>query len=108
MGDVGTTIWKSWPETIGIFLLVIGVIVALSIQSAWINYVVICLGGLIFGRVIFTKKGKQPLFPFFLIVIAFLIGYLIGSIMFNKVYITALFIITTIISYQFHKKGYIP
>ena len=108
MADIGTMVWKDWPEVMGLLLLLVGFAVALSIQSVWLNYIIIILAGLMAGRVIFKKKGNQPLFPFILIIIIFLVGYLLGSFAFNRVLILFVFLISTYISYKIHKKGYIP
>ena len=107
MADIGTILWKQWAETFFIILLLLGFVVSLSIQSAILNYVVIFCAGLMTGRTIFKKKGKQPLFPFFLIIIGFLLGYTLGSFAFSKKIIIFLFIVGSIISYYIHKKEYI-
>ena len=107
MGDIGISVWKSWPEIIGLLLLIIGFVVALSISSIWISYTIIFLAGLLAGRVIYKKKGNQPLFPFMLIIIIFLVGYLLGSFMFNRVLLLVTFIISIVLSYKIHKEKYI-
>ncbi len=105
---VGETLWKAWAEVFFIILLVVGFLISLSIQSTALNYTVIFCAGLMIGRTIFMKKGKQPLFPFFLIIIGFLFGYTLGSVIVNRKIVALLFIIGGVISYYLHKKGYIP
>ncbi len=102
------TLWKAWAEVLFICLLVVGFIIALFIQSPVLNYLVIFAVGLMAGRLIFMKKGKQPLFPFFLIILGFLLGYALGSVIVNRTWVTILFVLGAIVSYYLHKKEYIP
>ena len=108
MTDMSTLVWKDWPEVLGGLLLLIGFAVALSINSVWLNYAIIIIAGLMAGRVLFKKRGNQPLFPVILIIIIFLVGYLLGSFAFNRVFILIIFLISAYASYKIHKKGYIP
>ncbi|MBW2978115.1 hypothetical protein KY331_04685 [Candidatus Woesearchaeota archaeon] len=107
MVDIGTVLWKQWAEVFFIILLLIGFLIAVSIKSAAMNYVVIFLGGLMAGRLLYEKKGKQPIFAFFLIIVGFLFGYMLGSFAVNKKLIVIFFIAGTLASYYIHKKGYI-
>jgi len=108
MAITGLSVWKSWPEMLFFVLLVIGFIVAVSMQNASFIYIVIFIAGLFAGRYYFTKIGKQPLFPFFLILIGFLVGYMIGSFVANRKVVIFLFFLGWVISHIAHKKGYIP
>ena len=105
---LGETIWKAWAEVFFIILLLIGFFIALSIESPALNYIVISCAGLMVGRTIFMRKGKQPLFRFFFIIIGFLFGYTLGSVIVNRKIVALLFIIGGIISYYLHKKEYLP
>ena len=107
MADIGESFWKQWGEIFFVILLIVGFLVAISIKIPLLAYIIIFCTGLMAGRIIFQKFGKRPLFPFFLIIIGFLFGYLLGSFNFNKIVITILFVIGVIFSYYIHKKGYI-
>lgn len=107
MVDIGTVLWKQWVEVFFIILLMVGFLIAISIRSAAINYIVIFLAGMMAGRLFYEKLGKQPIFAFFLIIVGFLLGYMLGSFMVNKKLIVFFFIAGTLISYYTHKKGYI-
>ena len=65
--------------------------------------------GLMAGRLVGLKVKKQPIVPYVLIVIGFLIGFLLGTftIKVSRILLIILFIIGGIISYYIHKKGYI-
>lgn len=103
-----STVMKDWPELIGLLFLLLAFAFAISIQNLWMNYTIILLAGLMAGRVIFNKRGHQPLFPFILIIIIFLVGYLLGSIRFNRIPIFLIFVVATWGSYRLHKEGYLP
>ena len=104
---IGDIFWKQWAEAFFVLVLLLGFLVSISIKSAILIYVVIFCAGLWSGRAIFKKLGRQPVFPFFLIIIGFLVGYLLGSFTFNKKLIIFMFILGALISYYIHKKGYI-
>jgi hypothetical protein len=107
MADIGTVMWKQWAEVFFVILLMVGFLIAISIRSAAMNYVVIFLAGMMTGRLIYEKKGKQPIFAFFLIIIGFLFGYMLGSFGVNRKIIVVFFVAGSITSYYLHKKGYI-
>lgn len=104
---VGETIWKSWAEIFFLVLLLIGFILSISVNSALLTYFVILLAGLLAGRYYFLRVGKQPLFPFFLIIIGFLVGYIIGTFVANRLVVAVLFFIGWLVSHIVHKKGYL-
>jgi uncharacterized membrane protein YfcA len=102
--------WKNWAEVCFVVLLLIGFFVSIAMPNPWINYFIIFLAGLLAGRWIYKKKGRQPLFPFFLIIVGFLFGYMLGAYPLARVnakVIAILFIVGVIIGYYIHKKGYI-
>ena len=107
---IDITMWKNWAEVFFVVLLLIGFFVSIALPNPWINYLIIFLAGILSGRWIYMKKGKQPLFPFFLIIVGFLFGYMLGaypSDIINAKIIAMLFILGGIIGYYIHKKGYI-
>jgi len=103
----GEFLWKNWAEVVAFMFLIIGFLVAISLESAAFVYIVIFLSGVLAGRYYFSKIRKQPLFPFFLIIIGLLIGYVIGSFNANRVIVVLLFFSGWVASHYIHKKGYI-
>ena len=92
---------------LGIFiLLILGFIFSLAAPSAVISYVIIFLCGFMAGRLLYERKNRLQ-FPYYLMVIGFLAGYLIGGYYYNKKVILTLFVIAIIISYYLHDKGII-
>ena len=100
----GEIIWKDWAEVLGLILLLFGFIFSISMNSALFVYIVIFLSGLLAGRYYFLRIGRQPLFPFFLIIIGFLLGYVLGSFAANRKLVIFLFFFAWIISHVAHKK----
>lgn len=104
---IGKTLWEKWAETVFIILLLIGFALAITIQSIFLKYLIMFLIGMMVGRFIYEKKGKQPLFPFVMTIFGLLVGYMIGAYGANRKGLALLFIIGSVLSYYIHKKGYI-
>ncbi len=98
--------FKSWAEFLFFVLMVIGFAVALLAPSAVISYIVVFLSGMIGGRLLYERK-KKLVFPYYLILIGFLIGYLIGTYYGSREVVIILFILGILFSYHLHNKGYI-
>lgn len=105
----GEFYWRNWAEVFIIILIMVGFLLSISIRSAGISYFIVFVAGLMAGRVIAKRVGRQPLFPYFLIIIGFLLGYLSGALAFeiNKKALILLFAAGGAISFYVHKKGYI-
>ena len=105
----GEMFWINWAEMFFVLLIIIGFIISITIRNSFLSYIVIICAGLMGGRLIAKKIKKQPLFPYFLIVLGFLVGFLLGSftIEINRILLIVLFVIGGIASYYIHKKGYI-
>ena len=104
----GEPIFKSWAEIFALVVLIMGFLFSIFLSNIYFTYIVICIAGLFAGRYYFLRIGHQPLFPFFLIIIGFLVGYLLGSFAANRYLIIILFFTAWAISHYAHKKGYIP
>lgn len=94
-----------WPELIAFFLLLIGFVLAIG-TSVVLNYVLISLAGLVFGRAL-VRWRKHHRFPTLLIVLGFLAGFLLGAFHTNRKLIVLLFVACILISYHLHKLGWI-
>jgi hypothetical protein len=93
----------NWPEIFFFVVLVIGFIISITLQSAVIIYTTILLSGIMAGRLIFEREQKMK-FPYFLIIIGFLIGYLIGVQYGERKVMIVLFVIGGFMGYYFRKK----
>jgi hypothetical protein len=98
--------FKSWVEFFFFLLMVVGFIVSLASPSAVISYLVVFLSGMIGGRLLYERKKKLT-FPYYVILIGFLIGYLVGVIYGSRRIVIILFILGVLFSYHLHNKGYI-
>ena len=107
----GETVWQRWAELTGLFVLVMGFFLSISMDSRILAYLVIFLAGFLAGRFYFLRIGRQPLFPFFLIIMGFLLGYVIGIPIrtgADMAFVIMLFFIGWIVSHILHKKNLIP
>ena len=94
---------KNWMEFFFLVLMIIGVLIALSAPSAVISYLIIFLSGMFAGRLIYERKNKIQ-FPYIMIIIGFVIGYLIGVYYGSRRIVIALFVIGAILSYKLYEK----
>jgi len=76
MNKKGINFLDSWAEFFFLVMLIIGFVVSVAIGSAFFSYVVIFLFGGMAGRFLNYRKIA---FPFYLVVVGLLIGYVIGS-----------------------------
>lgn len=104
---IGEFYWKNWAEVFFVLLLLIGFLASITVRNVAVGYIIILCAGLMAGRVFAQTVKRQPLFPYFLIILGFLIGYLLGAYYLNKKIIILLFVIGIILSYIIHKKGWI-
>ena len=100
--------FKSWAEFFFFVIMLLGFVVALSATSfsAVISYIVVFLSGMIGGRLLYERK-KKLVFPYYIILIGFLIGYVIGTYYGSRKVVIILFILGVLFSYHLHNKGYI-
>jgi uncharacterized membrane protein AbrB (regulator of aidB expression) len=97
---------KNWAELFFFILLVIGFIFSLLTPSAVLSYALIFTAGMMGGRLMYERKNKLQ-FPYYLMIVGFLIGYLIGAYYGNRNVMIILFIIGGLLSYYLHDTGII-
>ena len=95
--------FKNWAEFFFFVVMIIGIIVAISVPSAVIGYLVIFISGIMAGRIIYWRKHSMY-FAYFLIIIGFLIGFLIGSYYGNRKIIFILFVLGAFLGYYLYSK----
>lgn len=83
--------------------MVIGLLIALASPSAAISYVIALISGIFAGRLIYEKK-ESIRFPYLLIIIGFIIGYLTGVYYGSRRIVIALFVIGAILSHKLYSK----
>jgi len=94
---------KSWAEFFFIVVLVIGFLISVRMGSAVMSYFTITLCGMMAGRIAYEQKNKIKM-PYYIIMIGFLIGYLLGSFYGHTIVIVILFLLGAILSYNLHDK----
>lgn len=98
----GISFLDKWAEFFFMVLLIVGFIVSISIGSAFFSYIVIFFFGAMAGRFLNYRK---MFFPFYLVVVGLLIGYILGSRYGNWRVNLFCFIAGTAISWYLHGKG---
>jgi len=100
------TFFKDWGEFMFFVLLVIGFILSLAAPSAVISYIMVFILGIMSGRLLYDRKNKL-VFPYFLIITGFILGYILGAYFGNKITILTLYLIGIFVGYQIYDKGII-
>ena len=97
-----------WAEIFTVILLIIGFLLAVLIRNPSSNYLIITMCGLAIGRTLF-KHRRAGVFPFYLISLGFIVGYVIGSFFSEAktLVIIVLFLFSAVLSYYIHRNGYI-
>ena len=74
-----------WVEIISLFVLVLGLIFALStIGSAFMAYLIIFLWGMFFGRVWYRFRNSFR-FTWGVVIFGFLLGFILGSMNYGSI-----------------------
>ena len=95
---------SKWMEFFFLVLAAIGLVFALIVPSAIIGYALVLSSGYFAGRVLYQRQNNI-VFPFYVIVAGFLIGYLIGIQYGNRITAAVVYIGGAVLSYQLHSKG---
>jgi 4-hydroxybenzoate polyprenyltransferase len=97
---------EDWVEWLALVFLLLGFLISLMTSSFLLNIIVIILSGLIVGRSFYIIKHSSGVFPFIVVTLGFLLGYLVGGFVhgYSKLAIIILFLISAIVSYQLHRR----
>lgn len=96
----------NWVEIWVVLLIVIGFLISLTIESLIFNIIVIFLAGFMGGVLLFEKNKRKFLFPYILIIIGFLFGFMLGTFTHRKI-IAFTFVAGVLIGYYIYEKGYL-
>lgn len=94
-----------WAELTALFFVVMGFMLSALLRTPAISYLAVLLSGFLAGGIYFNERYKQPIFPFILIILGFLVGYVTGSFWTNRFWTIIFFVIGAFISYYLHRKG---
>ena len=95
---------EQWVETFALFFIVLGFVLSILIKNTNLIYLTSLIAGFVAGRVFYLKRFKEPIFPFVIIIIGFLVGYVIGSFSASRVVNLILFALSFAGSYYLHMK----
>lgn len=93
-----------WVETFVVGFMILAFILAVLLNSSIAIYITSVFAGFTAARVFYFRRFKEPIFPFIIIIIGFLIGYIIGSFSANRILTLLLFVSAYAGSYYLHKK----
>ncbi len=95
---------EQWVEVIALFFTVVGFILAIVLQTALFSYLSLLIAGFLAGRLYYVKRYKEPIFPFVLLMVGFLVGFLLGGFWVNRVWAMVIFTACWLLSYYLHLK----
>ena len=96
-------LYKNWMEIFFVIVMLLGIIIAIVVPSNFISYLTITSAGVAAGKVIYDRKNKVR-FPYILIIIGFILGYLIGAYDASRQLILILFVLSALVSYHILEK----
>ena len=97
----GLDVLDQWAEFFFLILLIVGFVVSVSVGSAFFSYIVVLLFGLMSGRFLNYRKS---MFPFYLVILGLLVGYILGSRYGNWRLNLFFFIVGMAVSWVLHSK----
>jgi len=98
--------FMDWPEVLWFLMLLLGLLFAFTVQSAFVSYLVLLIVAFAFGRMIYLYVELDKI-HLYLLVFGFIIGYLVAGQTDFRIAL-ALFIFGILFSYYAHKDKWIP
>ena len=97
-----------WVEYVALVVLFIGFFISMSAGSAFLSYLIIFFSGILTGRIVFQNRKALP-FKYYILMLVFLVGYIFGTYVSfgSRKVIVVVFVLSNILSYYIHDKGYI-
>jgi hypothetical protein len=95
---------EQWAETLAIFFLAIGFVIAILLRSAFLTYLAVVVCGSLAARLYYMRRYSEPIFPFILMIVGFLVGYFLGSFWASRIWVVIFFMIAFWVSYYLHSK----
>ena len=98
----GLSVEESWAEALLLFFLVVGLLISLGMRLAIFSYISVSLSGALAARIYYQRRYREPILPFILIIIGFLLGYLVGGFGANRFLLILYFVLGFALSYYLH------
>ena len=95
-----------WGEYLMVFFLIVGVVIAVSIDSFATFLAVMFLFGLLFGR-LWYRQRKHLRYGLAFATIGIVFGFILGKFFGHTHIIVIIFLVGAVISYYIHYRGWI-
>ncbi|MFH1275866.1 MAG: hypothetical protein ABIH82_02035 [Candidatus Woesearchaeota archaeon] len=95
---------EQWAEAVALLFLFLGFIISVLLMNPVFTYISVLLAGLMAGRIYYIKKLTEPILPFVMMIIGFLVGYLIGNFWASRFWTLVFFAVGFGVSYYLHMK----
>ena len=95
---------EEWVEVFTLFFLFLGFVISILLQSPFLTFVSVFLSGGLAGRIYYSKRFREPILPFVLMIIGFLLGYLLGNFWTSRFWTFFFFFLGFGLSYFLHMK----
>jgi len=98
----------AWGEVLTTVFLIFGLLVSILVDSSLVSYIVILISGFMVGRVYHMRRHKIGV-PFFLIIIGYLVGYILGAAIRDRghwFFLLIFFAIGAMLGEFIHKRKY--
>lgn len=95
---------EQWVEAFSLFFVVVGFIIAIGLSNPLFSYITVFLCGALAARFFYQKRYKEPILPFVLIIVGFLLGYLTGGFWVSRWWNLIFFVVGFALSYYLHLK----
>ena len=96
---------EQWAEILAVFFLALGFVISILLTSTLFTFLSIILAGFLAARIYYLKKFSEPIFPFVLIIVGFLVGYFLGTFWASRFWTLLFFAVSFGVSYYLHMKG---
>ena len=100
---VSELLFRSWSQFLFFVLMIVGIIIAFAAPSAVISYIMIFISGMMAGRVMYWRQ-KRFHFAYYIVIVGFLMGYIIGTYYGSRKVIVILFVLGAFLSYYLYDK----
>ncbi len=95
---------EDWAEILALAFLALGLVLSVLLRNSILSYISIFLAGLVAARNYYLKRYKEPIFPFILMIIGFLVGYMVGAFWVSRLLALLFFVLGFGVSYYLHLK----
>jgi len=96
--------YSDWPETVALIVLCAGFFLSVLARSMMFQYIIIILGGMVFGR-LFARWKPHRRYGLVLIMIGFLMGSMLGGVWANKKLLVVFYAIGIWAGWNLEKEG---